>query len=85
MLGYVFLTCKQIHPKLSFQFIRGAVDQQPDIYLDELRTLLFEHGGVDASETTIWCTLACMGYTMKKVGFLVDTVQYTALTPSQMI
>lgn len=45
----------------------NAVNNVPDIYLNELQMELQETFGVSANTSTIWRALKQAGYTMKKV------------------
>ena len=49
------------------QFMFNAVNNIPDIYLDELQMELKDTLGVTVDKSTIWCKLRCGGYTMKQV------------------
>ncbi|KAL4079699.1 hypothetical protein J3A83DRAFT_4086425, partial [Scleroderma citrinum] len=49
------------------EFLKGVVCHSPDIYLDELQQLLEEHCGVWVNTSTIWRSLLCSGFTMKKI------------------
>ena len=56
----------------------NAVNNVPDIYLDELQLELQEMFGVSANTSTIWRALKRAGYTMKKVrGHLCEIFVYT--------
>ncbi|KAJ7735283.1 hypothetical protein DFH07DRAFT_780074 [Mycena maculata] len=50
----------------DIRFLTGVVRHSPDVYLDELRELLEDKRGSEVSEATIWRSLKCCGFTMKK-------------------
>ena len=52
----------------------SAVNDVPDIYLDELQMELKEAFGVSADKSTIWRALRRKGYTMKKVCNSIYTI-----------
>jgi len=52
---------------VDVEFLLGAVNQQPDLYLDELKEILEISCGVSISRSTIWRTLRRAGFTMKKL------------------
>ena len=69
------------------QFLQNSVNDTCNIYLDELKDSLGIICGRDVSESTIWRTLKCCGYHMKKVGNHLDPVslKYTIEIFSQFL
>lgn len=53
------------------QYLEELIEDTPDLYLSELRAMLWEHRGVDVSESTIHRALKRRGYTYKKVRDLL--------------
>ncbi|KAJ7115365.1 hypothetical protein C8R44DRAFT_739952 [Mycena epipterygia] len=51
---------------LQCQFLRGYIRFRNDPFLQELKDLLEERVGVEVSDSTVWRTLNCTGFTMKK-------------------
>ncbi|KAF9644063.1 hypothetical protein BDM02DRAFT_1230094 [Thelephora ganbajun] len=47
-------------------FLRGCIERNHSLYLDELRVEVNERFGLNISTTTIWCILDEMGYSRKK-------------------
>jgi transposase len=52
---------------IDVEFLLGAVNQAPDLYLDELKEMLEVTCGVSVSRSTVWRTLRRAGFTMKKI------------------
>jgi hypothetical protein len=63
-----------------------AVNNVPDIYLDELQMELHDAFGVNADKSTIWRALRRSGYTMKKVctGYSYIHASYSHLNLSYL-
>ncbi|KAF8834428.1 hypothetical protein BDN67DRAFT_868455, partial [Paxillus ammoniavirescens] len=51
----------------ALQFLLGAIQKLPDLYLDELQEMLALSCGVQVSRATVWQTLHRAGFTMKKI------------------
>ncbi|KAF8575074.1 hypothetical protein K439DRAFT_1623867 [Ramaria rubella] len=51
----------------AVEFMLGLVDQQPDIYLDEIAEELIEQHGVSVSLAAIQRTMKLLGITTKRV------------------
>jgi transposase len=75
LCDYDIQVCKVLLPgfivllSTVVQHIFAAVNNMPDLYLDELRLELQETCGVSVSMSTIWRTLVKGGYSMKKVCY----------------
>ncbi|KAF8593946.1 hypothetical protein BDV93DRAFT_411689, partial [Ceratobasidium sp. AG-I] len=41
----------------DIQFLLGSIQQTPDLYLDELQSVLYERRGIHVSLSTIWRSL----------------------------
>ena len=52
---------------MSWQYMFNAINNTPDIYLDELQMELKDVLGVTVDKSMIWCGLRRGGYTMKQV------------------
>lgn len=52
----------------------GAVTDRNDMYLEELRATLEERCGIRVSDSTIWRTLHRVGFRMKEVRNLTQTL-----------
>ncbi|KAJ7349412.1 hypothetical protein DFH08DRAFT_642317, partial [Mycena albidolilacea] len=52
----------------NVEFLCGYIWFHNDPYLQELRKMLEDRVGVEVSDATIWKTLRCTGFTMKKVN-----------------
>ena len=52
---------------MSWQYMFNAINNTPDIYLDELQMELKDVLGVTVDKSMIWCGLRHGGYTMKQV------------------
>ncbi|KDQ07271.1 hypothetical protein BOTBODRAFT_120277 [Botryobasidium botryosum FD-172 SS1] len=54
--------------KLELQYLHGALERSPDLYIEELARGIYESCGTSVSETTVWRALKKAGFTMKRVG-----------------
>ncbi|KAG9095181.1 hypothetical protein FRC06_010054 [Ceratobasidium sp. 370] len=53
---------------LDVAYVRALLEQTPDLYLDEIRTQLFEARGMNVSENTLWRQLRRSGLSLKKLA-----------------
>ncbi|KIM51639.1 hypothetical protein SCLCIDRAFT_1166606 [Scleroderma citrinum Foug A] len=59
---------------IDVEFLLNTIKKTPDVYLDELQTMIALECGKDVSRSTIWRTLRRCGLTMKKVRiYLINT------------